>query len=76
MAFDIEKGVPLPERATGGRRSTYPFESLAVGDSFFVPGKTKFASTIQSANKRLGHKFVWAPATKDGKDGVRVWRKE
>jgi hypothetical protein len=74
--FEIEKGVPVPEKATGGRRPKYPFENMSVGDSFFVPGKSKMASTVASAEKRLGFKFKWAVVTHKGVDGVRIWRVE
>jgi hypothetical protein len=48
---------PAPERKTpvgGGREELYPFASLEVGGSFFVPGKTakNLASTVSGARAR------------------------
>jgi hypothetical protein len=39
-AFKIDKDVPAPE---SGQRRTYPFSDMQPGDSFFVPGRTRFA---------------------------------
>lgn len=56
----IEKGVPIPSIARKSRHAaTYDFDSLEVGDSFFIkatedmpnPGKS-LASTVSSASKR------------------------
>lgn len=57
--FAIDDGFELPAGATRTKAATYPFELLAVGQSFFVgnteakPNAAKsLASTISSANKR------------------------
>jgi hypothetical protein len=60
--FAIEDSVPLPAvsgRGRGRGGNTYPFASLAVGQSFFVPNTTErpkaaksLASTVSSANAR------------------------
>lgn len=50
----------------------YPWYDIAVGQSFFVPGKRlhRFASQINHAQRRSGRRF-----TARGKvDGVKVWR--
>ncbi len=61
-SFAIEDSVPLPAvsgRGRGRGGNTYPFASLAVGQSFFVPNTTErpkaaksLASTVSSANAR------------------------
>ena len=69
----VEKDVPLPAPLRGSGK--YPWRSMAVGDSFFVPGMTtaSIAGSVHSAYKRLpGWKFT--SRTVDG--GVRVWRIE
>ena len=43
---------------------------MEVGDSFFVPGKVRMASTVGQASRRLGRRFVWNEET----GGARVWR--
>ena len=70
MRYVIDKNVPLPAKATTGRKSKYPFDLMEVGASFFVPGKVRMASTVGQASRRLGRRFVWNEET----GGVRVWR--
>ena len=36
----IDKGVPIPEMQRGAC-FRYPFKALEIGDSFFIPGKTR-----------------------------------
>lgn len=35
--YQIEKGVEIPDNTFGKGRTLYPFQSMEVGDSFFVP---------------------------------------
>jgi hypothetical protein len=66
MTIQIEKGVPMPAR------NKYPFAEMAVGDSFFVAGRsaTEICGNISNARKKLGFKFT----TRTVEGGVRVWR--
>ena len=75
MSFIIEKDVPLPDKNV---RWKYPFEQMAVGDSFFVVNKdtTQMSALCKRAAARLGGRFVTAKVDKDGASGVRVWRME
>ncbi len=80
--FQIESGIPLPSttRAGAGRKgSKYPFASMEVNTSFFVPDGDEPVkdATLRSAigafnksNPESGRKF--AVRKVDG--GVRVWR--
>lgn len=72
--FHIEKGIPVPKLVGTGRRNKYPFESMEVGDSFFVKdGKVKTLSrSCGTYGKRLERKFT--SRTVEG--GARVWRTE
>lgn len=87
--FVIATGVELPAaREFGPRGSKYPFEQLAVGQSFFVPDTTaaKMSSTVNSAGNRWpanateGRKFITrnvpdgAPWGQPGKAGAAVQR--
>jgi hypothetical protein len=80
--YTVDKGVPLPTGINDkGRPGLYPWDSMEVGDSFFVPGKTRkqFATQASAAGRRLGLKFV---VRKDivgdtlahQVAGIRVWR--
>jgi hypothetical protein len=81
--IEIESGIPIPatKRPGAGRRSTYPFAVLDVGQSFFVPnqpGKTNrqlimaIGCAAQRITKKTGHRFT--SRTLEG--GIRVWRFE
>ncbi len=66
----IEKGVPIPKRASvggAGRPPKYPLEALAIGDSFVVESKNH---RLHKRAAALGIKL-----TSRKIDGVvRVWR--
>ena len=72
--FHIEKGIPVPKTAGAGRKTKYPFESMQVGDSFFVKDGTvkTLSRSCGTYGKRLECKFT--SRTVDG--GARVWRVE
>jgi len=81
MSFEIEDGIEIPDRDT--IQSSYPFDKLEVGQSFFVPGKT--AQQMSAAKAHWRKKFpdrqwVNKKSTKEinGEvvEGVRVWRSE
>lgn len=79
MSYKIEKNIPIPADAlTASGRTKYPFADMEIGDSFVVAGKEKMASTVNSAARRLGFKFVSKPERDDEGTviGVRVWRVE
>lgn len=66
-SFALIEGAVLPEGRAPRTSSVYPFDSMNVGQSFFVPATEdkpnpakSLASTISSANKRF---------SKDGADG-------
>lgn len=68
MKFEIEKGVPAPDK------SKYPFKSMEIGDSFYVE-RISTSSLYQSAmswRRRAGLRWVFA--TKDELNGARIWR--
>lgn len=71
--------VPKPEKVMPRRGRKYPFESMEIGDMFFVPGRTKnnLMSLASITGKNLNRKFTtrltfmvesldgWQQATKD-----------
>lgn len=78
MNPEIDKHVPLPETRTQ-RRSRYPFEQMAVGDSFFIRNadQTRFASVQQCASRRGrldGTRFTVRKVTEGNQKGLRCWR--
>lgn len=65
--FEIEKGIPIPaiKRGGGHIEAIYPFDTMEVGDSFFIPVSAEkpepvksLASTVASANQRYAIKKV------------------
>ena len=83
-AIMVERGIPVPAKAVSpGRTTKYPWHSMEVGDSFFVPGMSIYKSE-PDGRKRFayhngerfvsGSKWTMRRATKDGVQGVRVWR--
>lgn len=66
-SFDLIDGAELPEGRASRGSSTYPFEQMNEGQSFFIPATEEkpnpsksMASTVSSANKRF---------RKEGADG-------
>lgn len=59
--YDVIQNVELPpiRRANRRRRRKYPFETMNIGDMFFVPTKTRNLLTTQAASAaaQLGWKF-------------------
>lgn len=82
MTVRVFNDVPMPDVSRGSRNRAYPFDTIEVGQSFFVEGKTPrtFGQTIRNTQKRLGKTFVYQShdLVEDGKtvSGVMVWRKE
>jgi hypothetical protein len=54
----------------------FPFDSLNVGDSFFIPTlrPSEMLFVIDNRAKAAGIKIKAYASSKDGRLGVRVWR--
>ncbi|WVR18324.1 hypothetical protein y223_00044 [Bordetella phage PY223] len=78
--FDIEDGVPLPDRyltRSRGRPQKWPFDRMRVGQSFHVKGYEEYERAklaVQYWGRKTGFRFTCAK-DKDG-DGGRIWRTE
>lgn len=79
-AYKILDGIPAP---TGRQQATlYPFETLEIGQSFFIPNahKRSIQQTCRNWSKRLQRTFVaddymMSAGQIDKADaGVMVWR--
>lgn len=61
-ALPVLKSVPIPKtiRPQGGRARKYPFETMEVGEMFFVPNKTRntMSTHASTVGKKLGKKFA------------------
>lgn len=74
--IEFQINVPMPEGlGRSGRVSKYPFRTMPLGGSFFVPGKApgqlSGAARNQEKNDR---KFAMRSVVEDGVSGTRVWR--
>ena len=76
MDYEVEENVVLPRLGYTGGNYKYPWEELAIGDSFFVQNKTinSMASLAYKTAKRLNMKFTCRSVTENEHAGVRVWR--
>lgn len=75
--FEVTNTIPVPGRSSGsGRKSKYPFKTMHVGDSFFVPGirKTSLYQAAKMAGKKEGRKFTVRATVEKGLFGARAWR--
>jgi hypothetical protein len=54
----------------------FPFDSMSVGDSFFIPTlkPAELLYTIDTRSKVAGIRVKSFATSKDGRLGVRVWR--
>lgn len=74
--YQIDAKVPAPN-AHGKGRSLYPFKTMKVGDSFFVPNTDKPKSAIVCAcndQRKTRRKYQSAQVTENRIEGVRIWR--
>ncbi len=58
---EVQKNIPIPRamRPSAPARRKYPFETMDVGDMFFVPGKAKntLATHVSTVGAQLGRKY-------------------
>lgn len=67
--YKIEKGFKMPQRS--GALPLYPFEDMAVGDSFFAPcERHKLSPAAVRAQKATG----WTFTIRKVEGGHRIWR--
>lgn len=78
--YQIEKGIEVPaKKILAGRNSVYPFATMEVGDSFFVPqvdGKPKTDGSIRSAARQVAKKLGFKFTVRRVDGGFRCWRVE
>lgn len=73
MKLKIQKRIPIPPRASAGRKRTpitIAAMSLDVGDSFWIGVNVRKAHARLETAKKDGRRFV---ARTEG-DGTRIWR--
>lgn len=66
----IDKGVPVP----APYNAKYPWKSLKINDSFFIPQAQRTQSNLHAAALQSKIKVKTRTVTENGVKGVRVWR--
>lgn len=72
--IEIDKNVPVPSKHSNGRHIKYPFSTMHVGDSFFVPDGKQTSLTATARNWAVRHGGQYRFVTRQVPGGVRVWR--
>lgn len=68
----IDKSIPMPKP-----RYKYPFKQMEVGDSVFIPFKSRqdLGNSLTLAERAIDGRFASRSETDEtGRKGVRVWR--
>lgn len=72
----IKKNIPVSSQR--GRKLSYDFDAMKVGDSFDEPFTQKKYNSIRTAaylyGNRHGKKFQGSKLTEKGKKIIRIWR--
>jgi hypothetical protein len=77
--YQIEKGIEVPAKKIFVGKSVYPFATMEVGDSFFVPqvdGKPKTDGSLRSSARQAAKKFGFKFTVRRVDGGFRCWRVE
>ena len=67
----IDKNIPLPNKCVIS--NLYPFASMEIGDSIFIPNKKSADIGSYYSNWRP-KRFSSRTVVEHGKRGVRIWR--
>lgn len=76
MPYPIEKGIPITDGRKGSKEK-YPWSQMEIGDSFFVPSKSKNTLRSSRVHANKAGKGVFKSSELDDETqgpGVRVWR--
>jgi hypothetical protein len=83
--YKIKKNVSIPSKKDGTTKTIYPFKSMEIGDSFFIPKKNRNLNSIRSSiqsnfnrynksNESNQIKILTRAVQENGVLGLRVWR--
>lgn len=75
---DLRSDIPIPGTGRKRRAANYPWRTMEVGQSFYVPNQRSAISGCFQMAARYGRKFTWREEVADlyGERhvGARVWR--
>lgn len=71
--FQIEKGIEIPA-LTRNTEAKYPFKSMEIGDSFFVPCTDENAKKVRNSISSSARSAKVKHVTRIAEGGLRVWR--
>lgn len=69
----LDDNVPMPTVSRAAAK-LYPWDTMDVGQSFFVPNGKTIGTQASKAGAKYGVKFTCRKVTEHGVEGVRVWR--
>ena len=72
MTIVIESGIPIPEGDGRKRATKYPFDEMAVGESFEIPATVKNPEQIAARARKLCKPKLFTARKLNG--GYRLWR--
>lgn len=71
--FKIVSDLLPPSRKASGRPAVYPWNTLAVGDSFWVPAEIRAKTQIAASAWKSRHPG-WDYVSRREGAGSRIWR--
>jgi hypothetical protein len=71
--YTVDHGKTKPQRRGGWYLQKYPFDRMAIGDSFFVPATDLPKSGPNVLNAAARQRGMRASVREEG-DGYRCWR--
>lgn len=79
--YEVAPGVDMPKRDVGRAgfargRTKYPWEKMAVGDSFSAPAaeRRNLATAAYWNTRTSSHRYALRSMIEDGVERVRCWR--
>lgn len=81
--FHLDDNIPIPPHKNNKGQSIYPFATMKLNQSFFLPNNPKFKRaalpTVSSAVNHFckthpSHQFTCRTVTENGVKGARCWR--
>lgn len=74
--FDIDNSIPVPEGrvAQSGRRPSFPWGQLKIGDSFLVSEKKRMSAASSASQYKRSHPGWEYTSLRQENGAIRFWR--
>jgi hypothetical protein len=74
--FKVDHSIPFPIKRSINGVSKYPWPTMQVGDSVFIPGAKDCTCTEASSSRTYAHRHGGKFSCQQVEGGVRIWRIE